>query len=64
VALKSGVVVNWRSDRIEWKDCSSNARSSFSGAMEGRPIGDYIAANSGERYRRTSLTIPAIRRSG
>ncbi len=35
-----------RSPRTEYSTCSSNARSSFSGAIEARPLSAQIALNS------------------
>ena len=53
-----------RSERIEYKAWHSIDRSSFSGGIEGRPSGEYRAANSGSRATSASFTISRIARSG
>jgi len=50
-----------RADRIT--PCSSIVRSGFSGAIDGRPIGEYRAANSGSSAANMSFTIARIARS-
>ena len=37
-----------RSERIVYSTCSSNARNSFSGGIDGRPVCEYMPANSGD----------------
>ena len=45
----------FRADRIE--ACNSEARSSFSGGIEGRPSGAYIAANAPSKSDNAAFTI-------
>ncbi len=53
-----------RSERIVYSTCSSNARNSFSGGIDGRPVCEYMPANSGDICSSTLLTIFSSRRSG
>ncbi len=52
-----------RSERIEWNACKGIARSNFSGAIDGRPIGEYSAAKSRSSADSASFTIARIVRS-
>ncbi|MNY57629.1 hypothetical protein D3C86_1938610 [compost metagenome] len=59
--------MSWRSERMLKRICNSIARSSFSGAMLGRPplmSASYIRENNPSILASTSLTITRMRRSG
>lgn len=59
--------INWRSERSECSTCSNMARSSFSGAMLGRPpltSSAYIRTNSSPISARVWLTIVRMTLSG
>lgn len=42
--------------RIEYKTISSSTRRNFSGAIDWRPIAEYIARNSGSHAASTAFT--------
>ena len=56
--------MSWRSLRTEYSICTSKARSSCSGGIDGRPVFGYSRANSGESSRSAVSTIVRIARRG
>jgi transposase len=56
--------ISCRSERIEYNACSSSARISRSGGIDGRPTREYDAANRTDIPGSTSSAMPRITRSG
>jgi hypothetical protein len=54
------VALESRSLRMEYNICTTSARSSFSGAIDGRPSLAYMRSNSRDNERSTSSTIVRI----
>src|SRR3954467_11908837 len=53
-----------RSLRTVYRICSSSARSSFSGAIDGRPLAEYSSLNFADSPCNTSSVILRIARNG
>jgi hypothetical protein len=62
--LYSSCSISIRSLRIVYNTCSSRARRSFSGGMEGRPICEYMRANAFDNWTSTASVIARIGRNG
>ena len=56
--------MSWRSDLTEKNACNKVARSSISGAIEGRPISEYIPSNRPSKAAKTSSVKTRIARNG
>ena len=56
--------ISSRSLRIVYRICSSSARTSFSGAIDGRPVAEYSSLNLADNPCSTSSIILRIARKG
>ena len=62
--LYSSCSISIRSLRIVYNTCSSSARNSFSGAIEGRPQSTYSRPNDRDSPFKTTSTMVRIGRKG
>ena len=62
--LYSSCSISIRSLRTVYSTSSNKARSNFSGAIDGRPIFEYMAVNLRDNFARTRSVIWRIARNG